>query len=337
MPSDWLVEDWYHYNGAHLIGGPMGAGKTCLEMSLMKAAMEGKSWLGKKTSRPERWVQIVTDRGMGNREYWAGVYGIDLPGPDATYCVDDNVKDRPKFGSDSVMVRVKASVAWLAKKLEMLKPHPKGVVTIDVATPFFAPSQSDYSTGFWTTKDLKEVFAEFPSCYLLLTHGGKYRKFDAAARLVDRIIGNTGTLGQMDTLSYISSPDEATDLKIQDAQWFSVLPRMSKRVLMVVKQGETGRLEQVEAPQEEATEPEPSPNIGGRPQKLTMEDLMEQVPADPGRLHFSQLAEKITKTYKVAMSTIQRRVKEAREQGLIYDDRLGLYKEAAKQEAKTQT
>ncbi len=317
----WLVEDWYGYGGLNLIGGQVGAGKTGLEIGLMAAALAGRSWMGRKTTRPARWVQIVTDRSLDTRQYWAEQYGVELPGPDATYVTDDE-NDHPLL-EGAVLDRLKSTNLWLAKKLDILKPHPLGVVTIDVATPFFPPAQLDYFSGYWPSKWLRKVLCAHPSCYLLLSHGSKYKRFSSAGRLVDRIIGNTCTIGVMDTTSYISTTVEGKDYGFgEDAQAFAVYPRMAKEEVFRLVRDERGRLLQEMA----ETETQPSTRRGGPKHKLTLEQFLAFFEEPAG---FLLVAEKITSECDASSRTVQRRLQEARERGLLHEVSPGVWVKAS--------
>jgi hypothetical protein len=303
--TTWLVEDWYHQNGFHLLGGPVGSGKTGLEIGLMAAAFRGEPWLGKQTTKPTKWVQLVSDRGLDNRSYWANQYGIELPGPHETYVIADHPHDCPNQEAKTVPERMKYSTEWLRNKLRALEPEPGGVVTIDVATPFFPPSQADYATGFWAGQKMKAALGELPSCYLMLSHGSKYNRFTSASRLVDRIIGNTGILGVMDSLSYIGTKAEAEDMrpKLPDAcQVFSIVPRMSEEVVLALRRDRRGRLllDQSKAPAE---------NLGGAPRKLTLDGLVSYFTDEPQNRFV--ITHCIAEQEEVSNKTVSRRFDEA--------------------------
>jgi AAA domain-containing protein len=316
---EWLVKDWFAAGYAHLIGGAPAAGKTGLEIGLMAAALRGESWFGKQTEKPTRWIQFVTDRDLSSRLYWAKVHGVALPGPDSTYCYRQHREDRIKLGGTATD-RAERMLDVLRRRLVELAPAPGTVVTIDVASPFFAPGSADYCLGFGLGHALMDVLEMFPGVtFLLLVHGGKYNHHNSPGRLVDRNIGGTSMFGLVHSLSYLATRTEAKDLGHPGCQLFEIVPRTGADAQIVLYRDVDGRL--LEGPLPTAS-PKASPRagIGGRSYKLSLEQFVAAI-SEP--ISYPLLSERLCTEHEASPTTIQRRFKEAKDAGLILEAEQG--------------
>jgi hypothetical protein len=218
MPP-YIISGVWEVGKVLVLGGSRGAGKTAFETWMRASVMKAEPFLGRETFAPDWWGIIIIDRDSDTHRHWWKAAGIEPP---PYYCLAED----PTY-DDEFLIRASTHdfkdpaklFRFLDCCIDKLNPPPGGALTIDVANPFTGSALADYMVSFSRGVALSRLAKRRQLGLLLIMHGGKQKRQDTYARLTDRIISNTGFLGAVHTVSYITTFEESVRPGLQEFVW----------------------------------------------------------------------------------------------------------------------
>lgn len=242
MPA--IIEGIWETGEVLLLGGSRGCGKTALTAWLTQKVLTGQEFLGHPTTSPSAWATIVVDRDSSLQRFWWRRAGLgDGPGP--CYCICDDLSPEDLLKQAQYeSSRPEKLYELLCYAVSKVDPPPGSVLVIDVVNPFAGHTNLGYIEGFVRGWSLGHIARSRRIGILGVMHGGKQKRLDTYIRYTDRIIANTGFLGAVNTISYLTTLEESAARGYQEFEWD---PHTEKAERFILDRTEDGLFKVIDA------------------------------------------------------------------------------------------